>query len=133
MTHIPAGWKEVEQPPEWVKMWEERHSGEVPVPRVFQHNDGRTALLGWEPYAKDDWRWHISVRHGDPGVDGRIPSWEELVNTAHELRPGVCFVIGIPPRSFWMNVHPHVLHLVQTKDEPMIENWRNNAKADRPT
>ena len=42
-------------------------------------------------------------------------------------------MIGIPPRSFWMNVHPHVLHMVETKDEAMIENWRHNAQGHRPT
>jgi hypothetical protein len=133
ISHLPEGWFEVDQPPKWKQMWEERHGGEVPVPRVFQHNDGRTALLGWEPYAADDWRWHISVRHGDLDADGRIPTWEELVTTAHDLRPGVPFVVGIPPKSWWLNVHPHVLHLVQTKDQNMIDNWRKNSRGDKHT
>jgi len=46
ITHLPDGWYEVDQPADWKKMWEERHGDLVPVPRVFQHNDGRSALLG---------------------------------------------------------------------------------------
>ena len=129
---IPEGWQEVQQSATFIEMWKREQDG-VPVPRAFQHRDGRTCLVGREPYAKDDLRWHISLRYGDPGEDGRLPTWEELVNTAHEMRPGVPFVIGIPPRSLWMNVHPHVLHMVETKDEAMIENWRQNARGHRPT
>jgi hypothetical protein len=128
---LPDGWWEVEQGEDYTAKWREQFGGEVPVPRVFQHNDKRTAMVGREPYAEGDWRWHISVRSGDPGIDGRIPSWDELVDTAHALRPGVPFVIGIPPRSYWMNHHPHVLHIVETKDEAMINNWRINSQRGR--
>lgn len=132
---VPDGWAEAEQHPQFVAAWKQRYGDRVGVPRAFQHNDGRTAFLGREPYGArdDDWRWHISVRSGDPGVDGRVPTWEELVDTAHALRPGVPFVVGIPPRSWWMSVHPDVLHLVETKDEPLIETWRANAQGDTPT
>jgi len=130
---IPDGWEEMDQPQQFSDAWKGKHGTEVPVPRIFQSQAKLTALVGREPYAEDDWRWHISLRYGDPGVDGRIPSWEEMVNTAHELRPGVPFVVGIPPRSWWMSVHPHVLHMVETKDEAMIENWRRNAQGHRPT
>ena len=130
---LPEGWHEAQQHPDFIAMWTARHGDRVPVPRAFQHNDGRTAMLGREPYAEDDWRWHISVRSGELGVNGRVPNWDELVDTAHALRPGVPFVIGIPPRSWWMNVHPNVLHIVETKDEAMIQNWRHNASGQPPT
>jgi hypothetical protein len=73
------------------------------------------------------------VRYGDPGVDGRIPSWEEMVNAAHELRPGVVFVIGVPPRSWWMSVHPHVLHLHETRDAALIAEFQANAMSHAPS
>ena len=130
---VPAGWKEVDQPDQFVTAWKAKHGDEVPVPRIFQSKDKLTVLMGREPYAKEDWRWHLSVRYGDPGLDGRIPTWEELVSTAHELRPGVPFVVGIPPRSWWMSVHPHVLHIVETKDQAMVEMWKKNQRGDRPT
>lgn len=130
---VPKGWKEVDQPEKFVVAWKAKHGTEVPVPRIFQSDAKLTVLMGREPYAEDDWRWHLSVRYGDPGLDGRIPTWEELVNTAHELRPGVPFVVGIPPRSWWMSVHPHVLHIVETKDQAMVEMWKKNQRGDRPT
>jgi hypothetical protein len=88
--------------------------------------------MGREPVG-DDMRWHLSVRYGDPGVNGRVPGWDELVQAAHELRPGVVFVVGIPPRSWWINVHPHVLHLYESRDEPLVAAWRDEARGDAPT
>lgn len=135
MMTVPDGWTEITHGQEFVGLWKRKHGDRVPVPRAFQHRDGRTALINREPYgnADDDWRWHISVRSGDPGIDGRVCTWEEMVDTAHALRPGVPFVIGIPPRSWWMNVHPDVLHLVETKDQPVIETWKINAQGHTPT
>jgi hypothetical protein len=126
------GWQRVEHPA-LDDAWRAQHGPDVPPPVAYQHRDGRTALVGREPVAEGDWRWHISLRHGDPGRDGRIPTWEECVATAHELRPGVVFVIGVPPRSWWINVHPHVLHLHETRDMPLVEQWRHEARGDRPT
>jgi hypothetical protein len=73
-------------------------------------------------------RWHISVRGPD-----RLPTWEEMVEIAHELRPGVPFVISVPPRSLWLNLHPHVHHLWETGDEALMEEWRANATGQAPT
>jgi hypothetical protein len=73
-------------------------------------------------------RWHISLRG-----PGRVPSWGELAQAAHSLRPGVPFVISVPPRSMWMNVHPHVLHLWETDDDALLEEWKANAMGATPT
>jgi hypothetical protein len=73
-------------------------------------------------------RWHVSVKG-----PGRPPTWDELVASVHALRPGVCFVVGIPPRSWWMNVHPDVLHAWETTDEQIVEEFHVNARGDRPT
>jgi hypothetical protein len=75
-----------------------------------------------------DVRWHISLQHKD-----RVPTWEELSRAGHDLRPGVTFVIGVPPRSWWLNVHEHVLHLWQTKDENLEDQWRFERRGDEPT
>jgi hypothetical protein len=43
------------------------------------------------------------------------------------------FVIGVPPKSWWMNVHPHVLHLHETRDELLIadvQGQRDGSGAD---
>lgn len=65
-----------------------------------------------------DWRWHISVcgRH-------HVPPWEDMVEVAHKLRPGVVFVLGIPPRSWWINIADHALHLWELKDDALVGQW----------
>ena len=45
------------------------------------------------------------------------------------VRPGVHFVIMVPPKSWWMNVHPYTLHLWETADQALIEEARTNATA----
>ena len=127
-----GAWKMSGHPPEFLKLWSE-HRGTEAVPQPYWNPNGLTALVAREEWVKGDRRWHISVRYGDPGTNGRIPTWDELVATAHELRPGVVFVVGIPPRSWWMNIHPHVLHLMETKDEAMIEQFKVNAGGQTPS
>jgi hypothetical protein len=100
----------------------------VAAPAAYQHPDGRTAFMGREPVAEDDWRWHISLRYGNPGLNGRVPTWDELARTAHELRPGVPFSVAIPPFSFWMSVHPDVLHLYETRDPHLVATWREQSQ-----
>lgn len=87
-----------------------------------------SAMQSRDEIADGDLRWHISIQHRD-----RIPNWEELVEAAHELRPGIVFVIAVPPRSWWINVHPNVMHLHEIRDEPLIEQWRLEGRGDRPT
>jgi hypothetical protein len=131
-----GNWSMVTPPAALTELWE-RESPGVEPPRAYQHPSGLTAFLGREPLGSDyddpDVRWHISVRYGNPGENGRIPTWEEVVQTAHDLRPGICFAIGIPPRSWWMNVHPHVLHLYEIRDEALVASWRNQRMAHAPT
>lgn len=76
-----------------------------------------------------DWRWHLSIA----GRDHKVPGWDTIAAVAHELRPGVPMVLGVPPKSWWINVHPGTLHLYETKDENMIASWRAQRRGDRPT
>lgn len=101
-----------------------------PMPTLYRC-PGYRALVGREHCGgrpEDPLRWHISL-----SGPGRVPSWGELVEAAHLLRPGVPFVVSVPPRSMWMNVHPHVLHLWETGDAALIEEWKVNAQGDQPT
>jgi hypothetical protein len=128
------GWHMVDLPLAFVQRWREENP-DVEPPRAYRRGE-LTAFMGREPlgpYDDPDMRWHISLRYGHPGVNGRVPTWEELVFAAHELRPGVPFVVGIPPRSWWMNVHPDVLHLYETRDDALVESWRGQAQAHAPT
>jgi hypothetical protein len=105
---------------------------ESALPRVFVGYNGNIevlhCLLSREEWRPGDERWHISI-----STSTRVPVWGEIAETCHELRPGVPFVLGVPPRSLWMNVHPYVLHMWETKDDAMLEQWRLNAIGDRPS
>lgn len=76
----------------------------------------------------DPLRWHISVSCAD-----RVPTWAEMRDAVHDLRPGVMFSIGIPPRSMWLNEHEFVLHAWETVDEALFEDARANQRGDTPT
>ena len=109
-------------------------AGDAPV-AYYKNHQGKQlhAVVSRDDLAirrggEKDMRWHISV-----SLDERVPTWEEMVMAAHELRPGVVFVIGMPPRSWWINIHPNVLHLYETKDEHLIDQWRYERMGMKPT
>jgi hypothetical protein len=119
---VPAGLREVEQAGYLTDfgMWDARL--DTRRYHVLRSRDNiRTAEV-------PDWRWHVSVS-GERGV----PRWRDLVAIGHELRPGVCFVVGCPPKSWWINVHPHCLHLYETKDENLIAQWRFEGQGHTPS
>jgi hypothetical protein len=78
--------------------------------------------------APPDWRWHISV-----AGEKDVPRWKDLVAIVQDLRPGVFFCVGLPPRSMWMSHHPHTLHATEIKDDTLIEQWRMEGRAMRST
>jgi hypothetical protein len=75
-----------------------------------------------------DYRWHISMAGEDD-----VPRWRDLVAVAHEVRPGVCFVVGIPPKSHWMSVHPHCLHLWEVSDDNLTDQWMSERMGVEPS
>lgn len=101
-----------------------RNAGSTDIRVCWARVDTRrySLLVSRDPIEGDrsipDFRWHISMA-GESGV----PHWRDLVAVAHELRPGVCFVIGVPPRSHWMSVHPHCLHLWEVHDPNLVAQW----------
>lgn len=121
-----------EQEREAAAAYEREGMSALSVPRVFYgYVGGREVLhvlVSREEWSPGDDRWHVSV-----SAEGRVPTWEELSTAAHELRPGVGFVVSVPPRSWWVNVHPHVLHLTECKDQGLIDQWRVNARGDTPS
>jgi hypothetical protein len=81
------------------------------------------------PRGLPDWRWHLSIA----GRDMKVPVWETVAAIAHEVRPGVAFVLGVPPKSWWINVHPGTLHLHEIRDENLLANWRAQRLGHTPT
>lgn len=126
MRHA-TGWLRVPDAPGFAAFWEARADPDSPPPIMWQKGPVR-ALVGREVWRDESVRWHISA-----SCEDRVPTWEELVTAAHELRPGVPFCMGVPPRTWWMNVHPNVLHLWETRDAGLIEQWRDNARGHDPS
>ena len=122
-----GGWVAVSLPEGFIKQWRKEIARDVDPPLAYGKGELR-ALVGREPVVKDDWRWHISISCPD-----RVPSWREMSSAVHELRPGVVFVIGIPPKSWWTNLHPHTLHAWEVQDPHLVEEWRRNARGDKPS
>jgi hypothetical protein len=129
-NHTPArhGWK---RDMEWARA-AEAVTGPHPVMSPEHWRRGLlAAIVSRDPISqngKSDLRWHISLQHRD-----RVPTWEELSRAAHELRPGVVFAAGVPPRSWWINIHPHVLHLWEIHDDNLAAQWRFERMGHEPT
>ncbi len=129
-----SAWKQVAAPLEHERAWARMFGAEPLVPAPTVHTNGTVeAFVGREPVGPDqvhleDLRWHISVRG-----PGRVPRWSELVDAAHALRPGVVFCVPMPPRTWWLNVHEHVLHLWELRDPNLEEQWRAEASGHAPS
>lgn len=80
-----------------------------------------------------DERWHVSITPFDNPTDEFIPTWQHVTVICHSVRPGVPMVIGIPPRSWWINIHPYCIHVVETKDANLIDQWRVERRSDTPS
>jgi hypothetical protein len=108
-------------------------AGSTGVRQLIANVDGRrySVIVSRDPIpaAWDvDPRWHVSV-----AGESDVPKWRHLVAIAHAIRPGVCFVVGVPPRSWWINVHPHCLHLWEVKDTFLTDQWRAEALGQVPS
>lgn len=75
-----------------------------------------------------DLRWHVSI-----AGTKRVPTWNEVTRILHALRPGIVFVLAVPPRSWWINVHEHCLHAWEVDDDPLVQVWRTERRNDTPS
>lgn len=75
---------------------------------------GLVAILG-----REMGRWHLSVSHRD-----RVPTWGEL-GLARDalLPPDAWMMIAHPPRRYWLNFDPRVLHLWEFRDPELIRQF----------
>ena len=73
-----------------------------------------------------DLRWHVSVA-GESGV----PRWADFVAIVQEVRPGIMFCVPMPPKQFWLNVNPNVLHVWEIRDDALTTQWREEGMATR--
>lgn len=112
-----------DDPMQFKGAWNVQHKGRTFS--VLMTRDDQTSGTNRLP----DWRWHISIA----GRDLQVPDWDTLASVAHEVRPGVPFVLGVPPKSWWINVHPGTLHMWETTDTNLIESWRLQRRGDTPS
>lgn len=117
----------IEPEPHVKKAWDRMWPPGTPQPRIYTNSRGLRVLISRDlGLDESDPRWHISVSYDD-----HIADWEEMVQIAHNLRPGVFFVIGIPPENQWMSAHPYALHMWETNDAGLIAEWKRNARGHR--
>ena len=120
-----------EEAPDWIAAMREAPADGllvVAAQRAFVRGMEFHVLTSRDEIEDGDVRWHLSI-----SGERNVPPWDVMVAIAHEARPGVCFVIGVPPRSWWMNVHPHVLHLWELKDGPLLDQWKAEAQGHVPS
>lgn len=66
-----------------------------------------------------DYRWHVSV-----AGERSTPAWRAFVAIVQEVRPGVMFCVPMPPRSHWLNLNENVMHVHETKDAALTDQWK---------
>jgi hypothetical protein len=86
------------------------------------------AIVSRDELVPGDDRWHLSI-----SGENDVPPWSVIATIGHDLRPGVPMALGVPPRSWWINVHPHTLHLWELNDENLIDQWRAERRGQTPT
>lgn len=101
--------------------------------RYLAKIDGRrySVLISRDDIARNgmpDPRWHVSVAGEDS-----VPPWNHFAAIVHELRPGVSFCVPMPPRSQWINVHEHVLHVWEIRDPALARQWASEGGGDDPS
>jgi hypothetical protein len=135
LGELPDGWVEVQLPDEFIKAYNEMNAGVLtPVPprRYVHERNGLSVIITRDDLSLDyddesDPRWHLSMVG-----PSRVPTWNEMSNACHALRPGVPFVMGIPPRSWWINVHDDCLHAWEVKDPNLTDQWRAERQGHAP-
>lgn len=76
-------------------------------------------------------RWHLSISH-----PFRPPTWDEINAARDALIPAdVWLCQPMPPKAFWINIHPTCFHLWEIRDHALIAQWAfdgcgDNERAD---
>lgn len=103
--------------------WERVANDVVPNGETFVHR-GRQLLAIREI---EEGRWHLSVSHRD-----RIPTWGELGVARDALLPADAWMmVPHPPRAYWMNLNPKVLHLHEFRNPHLIQRFKDEGEAAR--
>ncbi len=95
---LPPAWLEIERDPTGAK---------------YKAPSMRLMVIVSCGYERDDRAWiHLSARHRD-----RIPTWQELAYCKTTFLGEREAYQVLPPKSRYVNLHPHVLHLFALLDD----------------
>ena len=126
-------WVQVPTPDALAALWRQQFGEGCVMPDLYRRLDGKPyqAMHTRDPIPGEE---HLTPRHhiSVAGVDD-VPPWDVLANAGHEIRPGVPFCIGVPPKSWWINVHEFTIHLWECRDERLLDTWRGERRGDRPS
>lgn len=86
---------------------------------IVSHDNIARDIRGRAILSGPDLRWHVSV-----AGELNLPIWKDFVAIVQEVRPGVMFCVPMPPRQFWLNVNPNVLHVWEIRDPSLESQWR---------
>ena len=95
---LPVGWREISPPAVMLEL------GAV----AFAHRSGLRAFMTVEDRGDETglW-WHLSASFAK-----RTPTWDEMVDVKETLMGAEVLAIQLmPPRSCYLNAHPHTLHV----------------------
>ncbi len=107
---------------------------EIPVPREILDAPGehqRAYKIGpcLVTCGLEGGRWHMAI-----STRTRVPTWDEMKYAARKVMPtDVYYVLCFPPDRDWMNVHDYCLHLMETRDEWLIEQMKFEGEHARLT
>ena len=85
--------------------------------RRFEHTHGVRVLVTREDRGPDCGVWfHVSLSRAN-----KLPSWRD-VREVKDLFIGKdrCAIHMLPPEAFYINLHPHTLHLFTRLDGPTV-------------
>ena len=68
----------------------------------------------------DDGLHHISLSH-----PSRLPTWEEVKEVREKVGdPKKFYVMVLPPKEYYVNLHPYCFHLWEVTSEKETNIWR---------
>lgn len=71
--------------------------------RSYKTSNGCSVIVSSREYG----RWHLSIAH-----PRRYPTWDEIKDARYRLVPDdVHMVMALPPKKFYLNLHPNAFHL----------------------
>jgi hypothetical protein len=114
--------------PELVSPWLEM-AAKMGMPRHLIRNL-RIGSLGScnVTVAEEAGRWHLSISH-----PWRLPTWDEINAARDALIPADIWLCQpMPPKAFWLNLHPYCLHLWEVRDRPLLLQWASDGAEDDP-